>query len=132
MSGDRGLPPLPDSRPLIVPDSAGLALAGWRCRDCAAPLALDGPWCPRCRGPLDTERFPLRGTVWASTILRVPLPGRPAPTALAYVDLDGGPRLLGHLAGPPAERLRAGTRVRGAGLSEHGDPLFEAIPEEAR
>lgn len=34
------------------------------------------------------------GTVYACTTLHVPLPGHQAPYTLAYVDLDGGGRVL--------------------------------------
>jgi uncharacterized OB-fold protein len=63
------------------------------------------------------------GTVWASTVLHVELPGRTPPYALAYVDLADGPRVLGHVAGEP-RRLRSGTRVELAGVSSDGDLLF--------
>jgi uncharacterized OB-fold protein len=63
--------------------------------------------------------------VWSATVLRVPLPGREPPIALAYVDLDGGPRVLGHIRTRCEHRLTAGTKVRGVGLSSDGDLTFE-------
>jgi uncharacterized OB-fold protein len=64
--------------------------------------------------------------VWSATVLRVPLPGREPPIALAYVDLDGGPRILGHIRTHSEHRLTAGTKVHGVGLSSDGDLTFEA------
>jgi uncharacterized OB-fold protein len=76
--------------------------------------------------------FGPHGTVWSSTVLRIPLPGRQPPLALAYVDLDNGPRVLGHLAESAQRRLHAGHRVRVAGTTHEGDPLFEPEKEGQR
>jgi uncharacterized OB-fold protein len=58
----------------------------------------------------------------------VPLPGREAPYALAYVDLDHGPRVLGHVAGPgEPNRLKAGTPVTLALPTTDGDLVFTAV-----
>lgn len=48
--------------------------------------------------------------MWSSTVVRVPVPGRTPPYAMAYVDVDDGPRILAHVDGP-AERIAVGTRV---------------------
>lgn len=74
---------------------------------------------------MEPEEFALHGLVWSATVLRVPLPGREPPIALAYVDLDDGPRVLGHISTDGEERLTAGTRVTGAGVSPDGDLSFE-------
>lgn len=118
---------LPDPRPRIDDSSGSAQVSGWRCVQCRTPLALPGPWCPRCRGELVEENFGPGGTVWSATVLRVPLPDRPPPTALAYVDLDFGPRVLGHVDGAADERWHAGTRVLAVGVSEQGDLLFAAV-----
>jgi uncharacterized OB-fold protein len=60
----------------------------------------------------------------------VPLPGRIPPYALAYVDLDDGPRVLAHLDGEP-RRLPAGARVGLSGLSVDGDLVFEPAAVDA-
>lgn len=121
MSGPK---PVPDPRPQIAADLDEPRVAGWVCTQCGNPLALPAPWCPLCRGALATATWGPSGTVWSSTVLRVPLPGRTPPQILAYVDLDDGPRVLGHLSGDPAERLTAGARVELVGTSPEGDLLF--------
>ena len=45
------------------------------------------------------------------------------PATLAYVNLDGGPRLLAHLPNGSSEALPPGARVRLLGRNEHGDPM---------
>lgn len=109
----------PDPRPQVAAD--GAAIEGWCCTQCRWPLALSGPWCPRCRGALEAVTFGPQGTVWSATVLRVPLPGRPGPSMLAYVDLDDGPRVLAHVLADNDDRLHAGDRVALSGSSEEGD-----------
>jgi hypothetical protein len=48
---------------------------------------------------------------------------------MVYVDLAGGPRVLGHLE--PARPVAVGTRMELTGLSEDGDLLFRplAVPQ---
>lgn len=60
------------------------------------------------------------GSVWSSTVVRVPIPGRTPPTVMAYVDLDDGPRVLCHV-GSAVERLPIGSRVQLVGMTSHGD-----------
>ena len=69
------------------------------------------------------------GTVWSSTVLRVPVAGRKPPTVLAYVDFDGGPRALVHVAGETDRPLGVGARVRLLGANDHGDPLVAEAPD---
>ncbi len=114
----------PDPRPQLDPDSTLPRVRGWVCTKCRHPLALPAPWCPICRGTLDDATWGPTGQVWSSTVLRVPLPGRTPPLTLAYVDLDDGPRVLGHVSTESAERLHAGVRVTLAGASPDGDLLF--------
>ena len=42
--------------------------------------------------------------------MRLPVPGRTPPYALAYVDIDDGPRVLAHIVGA-TDRPPVGTRV---------------------
>jgi uncharacterized OB-fold protein len=119
---------IPDPRPRVRDTDAGPRLDGWRCERCGRASAVDAPCCPSCRGLLRPALFDLNGTVWSATVLRVPLPGRQPPSALAYIDLDDGPRVLGHIHGRHDERLRAGTRVHGTGLTADGDLQFEEKP----
>lgn len=122
----------PDPRPRVAVTPDGLRLEGWRCTSCARPFALESPWCPHCRGRLAPATFGPEGVVWSATVLRVPLPGRTPPTALAYVDLVDGPRVLVHVRGPAHdERLPVGRPVRGVGLTAEGDLMVEAVEQPA-
>ena len=100
---------------------------GQRCSGCSFPIALEAPWCPKCRGTLVPTEFGPEGVVWASTVVRVALPGRTPPYSLTYVDLDEGPRVLGHLELSMLVRVSAGQRVRLVGESADGDLAFELI-----
>jgi uncharacterized OB-fold protein len=112
----------PDPRPTThVGDDGLVYLVGRRCTECAHPLALPAPWCPRCRGELTLENFGPRGVVWSSTVLRVPLPGRTPPYGLAYVDLADGPRVLGHYVTDPMVRLPVGAAVELTTPTDFGD-----------
>ncbi|MCZ4519451.1 OB-fold domain-containing protein [Rhodococcus ruber] len=116
--------PGPDPRPQLSVDSATPKIIGWVCTQCGHPLALSAPWCPICRGELTDALWGPGGQVWSSTVLRVPLPGRTPPMVLVYVDLDDGPRVLGHVDAADVQRLHAGTRVSLTGASSEGDLLF--------
>jgi len=83
---------------------------GVRCAVCGYVAALVRPRCPACRGRVEPAEFGPAGTVWSATVVHVSLPGRKAPYALAYVDLDAGPRVLAQPAGNTP--LRVGQRVR--------------------
>ena len=112
----------PDPRPRTSVDDDGvIRLVGWRCTQCAHPLALAAPWCPRCRGELTPDTFGPTGVVWSSTVLRVALPGRTPPYGLAYVDLADGPRVLGHYTADPMVRLPVGTAIELTTSTEFGD-----------
>lgn len=60
------------------------------------------------------------GTVWSSTVVRVPLPDREPPYALAYVDLQDGPRVLAHV-NVAGERVPVGQTVRLMEATASGD-----------
>jgi len=45
---------------------------------------------------------------------------------MAYVDLDDGPRVLAHVAGPP-ERLAVGARVTLRAQGSEGDVIVEEV-----
>lgn len=101
----------PDPRPVVEQVDGEWMLRGWRCTACHHAVALPAPWCPLCRATLDQTAFGPGGTVWSATVVRVPLPGRTPPYALAYIDLDGaGPRVIAHLA-ETESRLHAGDRA---------------------
>jgi uncharacterized protein len=114
---------LADPRPVIAGEDGRHLLLGARCRSCGHALARRLPRCPRCRARTDPERFGPEGTVWAATVLHVAAGGRDAPTALAYVDLDDGPRVLLHLA----EAAPIGARVRLSAPTAAGDPAAEPL-----
>ncbi|WP_214405036.1 Zn-ribbon domain-containing OB-fold protein [Pseudonocardia lacus] len=101
-------------------------VAGLRCRACAEVAAYTWPVCPRCRGPVEPADFGPTGTVWSSTVVRIPVPGRTPPYALAYVDLDDGPRVLAHVV-DAAEPATIGGRVRLTAPTADGDPRVEAL-----
>lgn len=120
-----------DPRPKVVPQADGAAVLGVRCTDCGYPVAFERPACPVCSGPVAESRFGPGGTVYAATVVRIPVGDRTAPYALAYVDLDDGPRVLA--ATPPAagdetSGVPVGSRVRLVGVSEAGDPVAAVQP----
>lgn len=118
----------PDPRPALVPDGRGAwLLAGARCVACGHAIAHALPRCPRCRAETAPARFGPDGTVWASTVVHVPArPGEDVPFALAYVDLDDGPRVLVRVAGDPG-RVAVGGRVRLREPTDAGDPAVEVV-----
>lgn len=101
------------------PEVRGERVIGARCSACGYPTAPPAPWCPACQSrDLQAAEFGPGGTVWSSTLLHIPVGRWKPPYALAYIDLDDGPRVLGHLQHPAIER--AGTRVRIVG-GDDGD-----------
>lgn len=118
-----------DTRPRVVPGEHGWVLDGFVCDECGYRLALRRPWCPVCRGPLSPQRYGPGGTVWAGTVIRVPVADRQPPMSIAYVDLDDGPRVLFHVEPPEPEAGAAapGTRVEIAGLTDRGDPQVRCV-----
>ena len=116
----------PDPRPRLGDRSGVPMVEGSRCGVCRHPSLWSPPRCARCGAPRpERATFGPAGTVWSSTVVRVPVPGRTPPYGLAYVDVDDGPRLLAHvLAGDGvAARLAPGTRVVLRGTTDDGDVL---------
>jgi len=114
---------VPDPRPLVVATPDGMRqISGARCTACAYPVAEVLVRCPVCGGECEPAQFGPAATVFAATVLRVPVPGRAPPYALAYVDLDDGPRVLAHVDRTDSA-LVPGTSVWLAGTTEQGDPL---------
>lgn len=104
-AGVGGLP-VADSRPVLIDGT----VRGSRCASCRYPSAQVGlPWCPSCQGEMHEEHFAPEGVAWSSTVVHIPVKPRRPPFALAYVDLDDGPRVLAHL--DPPEALPIDTRV---------------------
>ncbi len=102
-----------DPRPVVVADADGRhLLAGGSCVSCGHALARVAPRCSRCRGRVQPARFGPEGTIWATTVVHIPAePGGDVPYAIAYVDLDAGPRLLLRLDADSG-RAAVGDRVR--------------------
>lgn len=95
-----------DSRPRVIDGQ----LRGARCTSCRhALIQADTPWCPVCFGEIEPAAFAPIGTVWASTTVRMPVGRWRPPFALAYVDVDDGPRTLVHVRAEPGRH--AGDRV---------------------
>lgn len=120
-------PPLPDPRPRVVEVDGQHVIAGWRCGECGFPTAVAVAWCPRCRSAVGAEHFGPDGSVWSSTVVRVPLPGRTPPYTLAYVDLVDGPRILAHVE-DAGTALGVGTAVSLVVPSVDGDVQVAVHP----
>jgi uncharacterized OB-fold protein len=105
--GAGGLP-VADSRPVLHDGR----IEGSRCTTCRYPSAQRGlPWCPVCYAPIADDTFAVTGTAWASAVVAIPVNDVRAPFALAYVDLDDGPRVLARLDVPAALPIDARVRI---------------------
>jgi uncharacterized OB-fold protein len=116
------MPTFPDPRPVVVAANGEPRIQGMSCVSCGYPTFGAVERCPVCRGVSEPAQFGPGGTVFAATVLRVPVPGRTPPYALAYVDLDAGPRILAHVdrtdsAPNPRDRVQL------IGTTSEGDPL---------
>lgn len=100
---------------------------GRRCVACQHATVQIAHRCPVCGGELASVAFGPAGTVWSSTVVRIPIPGRVPPFRLAYVDLDDGPRILAHAPGSTAAPLVVGARVNVVSVSSLGDLEVHAI-----
>ncbi|MTV26388.1 hypothetical protein FTX61_13325 [Nitriliruptoraceae bacterium ZYF776] len=116
--------PPPDPRPRTETGSDGAVLVGQRCAGCGTVNATARARCPDCRGELHPARFGPGGRVWSATVVRIPVPGRQPPYAVAYVDLDDGPRVLAHVTNVE-DAPTPGTRVRLTTSNDHGDVVVE-------
>lgn len=116
-----------DPRPVVVQEGGRHLVAGARCVACGHALARATPRCTRCRGPLQAERFGPEGVIWAATVVHIAAePGGEVPYALAYVDLDAGPRLLVRL-GTGGRRPAIGDRVRLTAPTPDGNAAGELV-----
>ncbi len=117
-----------DPRPQVKEGSDGRQrVAGRRCRSCGAVVAFAWPQCPECRSEVEPADFGPDGTVWSSTVVRIAVSGRTPPYALAYVDLDDGPRVLAHVTGAAGAPVPIGSRVRLSPPSSDGDIVMEVL-----
>ena len=118
---------VPDPRPRTRRrDDGGFELLGTHCPSCGYRMLVHPPRCARCFAALDDAAFPSTGSVWSSTVVRIPVPGRTPPYTLAYVDIDDGPRVLAHIIGASV-RLPVGTRVSLTDRNEDGDLTMEIV-----
>lgn len=123
---------VPDPRPALIRRADGAwLLSGSRCSACGYPVAEPLQRCPICRSACQPSEFGPAGTVFAATVLRVPVPGRAPPYALAYVDVDDGPRILSHVDRADVA-LVPGARVRFTGVTTDGDPLVALFADSTR
>ncbi|NYG57186.1 hypothetical protein BJ980_000109 [Nocardioides daedukensis] len=84
---------------------------GVACTDCGHPMPTPRPRCADCGGRVVEARFGPAGVVWSSTVVRIAVGDRTPPYALAYVDLDEGPRVLAHVRGSDTAPA-VGSRIR--------------------
>jgi hypothetical protein len=98
---------------------------GGRCLACAHANPTAAPRCPRCGGETTPAAFGPRGTIWATTTIHVGRGDRAEPYALAYVDLDDGPRVLAHVRDGVAHPPAVADRVRLSGTTALGDVEVE-------
>lgn len=119
-----------DPRPRTTPHDNGARVTGVRCTACAYPAAFARVRCPRCGSEVTPAMFGPGGVVWASTVVRVPVPGRTPPYGLAYVDLDDGPRVLAHVLADDDVHTPApvGARVRLVDRTRDDDLQVELTP----
>jgi uncharacterized OB-fold protein len=106
-------PDLAPDEPSVVATPGGTALLGSLCRDCGTMAFPARPVCYRCGGTqVGPAPVGARGRVYAGTTVHVSSI-RATPYHLAYVDLDGGPRVLGRITAPAA--IGEVVRVTGEG-----------------
>jgi uncharacterized OB-fold protein len=104
-------------------------VVGVRCTECGHPVAFARSCCPVCGSSVREGSFGPLGTVWSLTTVRIPVGERVPPYTLAYVDLDDGPRILGHVVASDGNSNAPviGGRVRLRGVSAEGDPTLEVL-----
>ena len=100
-----------DPRPR-VDGTKEMFVVGVRCTDCGHPMSTGRPVCSACGGPVEEATFGPEGRVYASTVVRIGVSDRKPPYALAYVDLDNGPRVLAHIASDEPVALEVESKVR--------------------
>lgn len=114
-----------DPRPRASQSADGVTIAGWRCSDCGHPVLHDVLRCPVCRGAVAEASFSVEGEIFASTCLRVRVPGHEPPFGMAYLLLDEGPRIFVHTEG--GDPLPAGSRAAVTAITESGDLLARPV-----
>lgn len=82
-----------------VGEDGRVALGAARCARCGRIDFPRPPRCPACGSPALDERALHEGVVHAATCVHQARPGFETPYWLAWIDLPGGARVLGRLAG---------------------------------
>jgi uncharacterized OB-fold protein len=117
----------PDPRPRVRTANGAACVVGVRCSTCGYTSGLPRRRCPDCHGAVAEAEFGPAGRVWSATVVRIPVPGRTPPWALAYVDLDGGARVLAHVRQAGEGPVEVGTAVRVIGIGADGDLEVEEL-----
>lgn len=135
---DMPIPPL-SPLPEVAPHFDGLRagrLVLPRCTACGALIWYPRAFCPFCANPeVAWEEVPARGTIHSYTVVHR-APGALAahtPYAIAYVDLDAGPRILTNIVGE-IDGLAIGARADGVvEVDPYDDPIlrFRLSPAES-
>jgi uncharacterized OB-fold protein len=109
----------PDPRPPVEVSGDVVTLVASSCDSCGYVAVGVVPACPVCGAAVSRAGCGPRGSVWASTVVRIPVPDREPPYGLAYVDIEDGPRILAHTPGDAA--MPVGSSVELGPLSAAGD-----------
>lgn len=106
-------------RPSLIETPDGWRVHGYACAECGRRTAdLDARRCPDCGSTIEPTDFGPGGVVWSYTDVHIS--DRATPFALAYVDLDDGPRILAEGTEPG---LAVGLRVELTGYTDSGNPV---------
>ena len=120
-----------DPRPELAEEGDRSLLLGGRCSSCGLASAYTPPICScGAINSVQACQFGPDGTVFSSTVLEIPVPGRPPPTCLAYIDLDEGPRILVHVEIGDGPSPLPGDRVSLSRKNALGDLV--AVPEREK
>lgn len=104
---------VPSESAFRMSSSGDFTLIGSRCPACGFTAFPRQEWCGQCsHGPgLDAYDVPTTGTIYAFTEVHVAPARFSPPYLLAFVDLEGGLRVLAQGL-TPVEQLRTGQKVR--------------------
>lgn len=104
-----------------------------RCRSCGTVIWYPRAFCSNCSGQ-EVEWFQAsgRGTVYAVTAVhRAQGPFRPAaPYAVAYVELEEGPRVLTNVIGMDADAVAPGLAVKAVFVPAGEHKIVRFVPAD--
>lgn len=99
--------PTPGTEPFWQAAADGTLLLG-RCQDCGRHHYYPRRHCPLCHGTaVEWVAASGRGRVYSLSVMR----RTATPYAVAYVELEEGPRMLTNLIGPSLDAFQIGQRV---------------------